>query len=101
MTDVHILFDTENKNYYPDPATNLVFLRAVSNHLNQLLMVRGHLFLNEVYDALDLPRTRQGAEQGWWWEEGSKQVNFFVGTQGLHTIDIRLDLDGVIYDRLP
>lgn len=33
--------------------------------MNDKLRWQGHLFLNEVYDALGMPKTRLGAVMGW------------------------------------
>ena len=40
-------------------------LIPIEARLNELLIARGHVFLNEVYDALNIPRTLYGAHHGW------------------------------------
>ena len=42
-----------------------MFLRAQQNYWNQMLVARGHVFLNEVYDALGIERTQAGSIVGW------------------------------------
>lgn len=58
-------FDEVNRLWTKNPDTNSHFLRGVQSHMNQLLNVRGHLFLNEVYDALHMPRCPEGQQMGW------------------------------------
>lgn len=58
-------FDASSKCWQKDPEYNLMFLRDCQNHLNDRLRVTGHLFLNEVYDMLDIPRTKAGQVCGW------------------------------------
>jgi hypothetical protein len=44
---------------------NYFFLIATQRHFNDILTARGHVFLNEVYDALGLERTEAGSIVGW------------------------------------
>lgn len=69
-----VLFDNESPLWQPDAELNLMFLHATINHLVELKRMRGHLFLNEVFDALSLPRTFAGATAGWWDTEVSINV---------------------------
>ena len=48
-----------------DPQYNLMYVTAQEKYFNQLLQTRGHVFLNEVYDALGLDRSRPGTVVGW------------------------------------
>lgn len=50
---------TENQDY------NMLYLKSQQTYANNLLRARGHLFLNEVYDMLGLPRTKDGCVVGW------------------------------------
>lgn len=59
------VFDSTNPNWCSIPHMNYFFLKAQQNFMNNLLQTRGHVFLNEVYDALGLPRTPIGALMGW------------------------------------
>lgn len=58
-------FKKEQDNEY-----NKMFLRSTQNALNDRLISVGHVFLNEVYDALGMPHTRAGAVVGWVYESG-------------------------------
>lgn len=59
---------------------NLNFLIAQQKWANQRLTARGYLFLNEVYEALDIPTTRAGQIVGWIYDpdDESGRFNNFV-----------------------
>ena len=44
---------------------DLMYLRMRESELNSLLELNGHVFLNEAYDMLDMPRTEAGSIMGW------------------------------------
>lgn len=64
-SDYARFFDELNPNYEKDAEFNLMFLRAQQQYANDLLISRGHLFLNEVYDMIGVPRTKAGQVVGW------------------------------------
>lgn len=70
-------FDAASSHWEKSPEYNLHFLRTQQAYANQLLQTRGHLFLNEVYDMLDIPRTKEGAVEGWV-REGNGFVDFGI-----------------------
>lgn len=43
-----------------------------------MLISRGHLFLNEVYDMLDLPRTKAGQVVGWVYDKNNTKGDNYV-----------------------
>lgn len=103
-------FDKLNDNWVKTPEYNLAFLRMNQNYANDTLHARGHLLLNDVYDMLGIPRTKEGAIVGWAIsEEGDNFVDFglydpanekareFVNG---HEEAILLDfnVDGVVFD---
>lgn len=47
------------------PEYNLARLSSAQEHANMRLRAKGHLFLNDVFDALGLPRTPAGSQVGW------------------------------------
>lgn len=65
-----------------DPEYNLMFLRRQQDYANEVLKSRGHLFLNEVYDMLGIPRTKAGQVVGWIYNEenpnGDNYVDFGI-----------------------
>jgi hypothetical protein len=58
-------FDEGNPNWVNDPEYNLMFLKNMQSYMNDKLMIRGYLFLNDVYDALGMERSSQGQVVGW------------------------------------
>lgn len=88
---------------------NLQFLRAQQNFANDRLKSRGHLFLNEVYEMLGLPHSKEGAVVGWVVNNGDNYVDFDIPERGSEEerayfyheeLSILLDfnVDGIIYD---
>jgi hypothetical protein len=75
-------FDASSKAWEKDPEYNLMFLRGQQAYANDLLRARGHLYLNEVYDMLDIPRTKAGQVVGWIYDEknpiGDNYVDFGI-----------------------
>lgn len=65
QSDYACYFDERSRNYETNNDYNMMFLKAQEAFANDKLKVRGHLFLNEVYDDLDLPRTPAGQIVGW------------------------------------
>lgn len=72
-------FDEICMGWTKDPEYNLMYLIAQQRYANEMLEHRGHLFLNEVYDMLDIPRTKAGAMVGWIYNEHSgNKVDFGI-----------------------
>lgn len=65
-----MLFDENNKNWSPERMQNSYFIQCMQEWANHQLRARGHMFLNEVYDLLGLPRTRAGCIVGWLYGSG-------------------------------
>lgn len=59
------IFDDGCNGWEKDAEYNLLFLRKQQDYANDLLRCRGHVFLNEVYDMLGIPRCATGAQVGW------------------------------------
>lgn len=81
-SDYARFFDESCRPWEKDPEFNLTFLRAQEHYANDLLVSRGHLFLNEVYDMLDIPRTKAGQIVGWTYDAknpvGDNYVDFGI-----------------------
>lgn len=103
-------FDAASKEWQGIPEYDLMFLKSQQNYMNDLLHARGHVFLNEVYDALGLERSRAGAVVGWiLTKDGDNYVDFgiFDGDRPRtrafvnkteENILLDFNVDGVIYD---
>lgn len=92
-----------------DPSFNLTFLRQTEQYANAKLKSRGHLFLNEVYDALGMSHTKVGALCGWVvGTEGDDYVSFGISPEWLDDVLSRDDSNywlefncqGIIYDKI-
>lgn len=94
---------------------NLYFLKCQQNHANELLQAKGHLFLNEVYDMLGIPRTKAGQVVGWVYDKDNCTGDNFVdfGIYDLYnerarafvngherTILLDFNVDGNVWDLL-
>lgn len=64
-SDYARFFDESCSAWEKNAEYNLMFLRSTQQYANDLLICRGHLFLNEVYDMLGIPRTKAGQVVGW------------------------------------
>lgn len=102
-------FDESSSNWSKTPDYNLFFLRRQQQWANDRLRANGFLFLNEVYEALGLPRTQAGQIVGWkeGTEEGDGFVNFGLYQIGdesnrafingyEHTVLLDFNVDGII-----
>lgn len=103
-------FDEGSRNWSKQPEYNNLFLNSQQNYANDLLRARGHIFLNEVYDMLGIPRSKEGAVVGWVIsKEGDNFVDFGVYdgdnerkrrfvNRDERSILLDFNVDGVIYD---
>ena len=105
-------FDPLSSSWSKDPEYNLIFLRCQQSYANDLLRSRGHVFLNEVYDMLGIPRSKAGSVVGWilvgdWkenfidfgiWDENEIVRDFVNGREASILLDF--NVDGVIYDKI-
>lgn len=66
-------FGRGNPNFSEIDMQNKFFLRAILNHMNDLLRVQGHVTVNDVYQAIGLPTTDEGRTAGW---TGDTYVSF-------------------------
>lgn len=78
VSDYARFFDECSSYWTKDPEYNLMFLKSQQNYANDVLKVKGHLFLNEVYDMLGLQRTKAGQVVGWIYDEKNPEGDNFV-----------------------
>lgn len=99
-------FDERNTNWVNNWETNAMFLEHQQNYMNHILQARGHLFLNDVYDALDLERSTPGSVVGWVINgDGDGYVDFGLydasnmdGNKIKRTVLLDFNVDGVVFD---
>lgn len=112
-------FDESSRCWQKNPEYNLTLLKRVEHDANQRLRSEGVLFLNDVYDMLDIPRTKAGQKVGWRYFKnpedniygdnyvslGIHNVNragnrdFVNGYQPVVLLDF--NVDGAVIDALP
>lgn len=73
-------FDHRSLDYDHNIDYNMMFLSAQQAYINNKLVSRGHVFLNEVMDDLGLPRSKAGQIVGWVYdsEDGDSYVDLRV-----------------------
>lgn len=107
-------FDQNSLSWNREPEYNLIFLQCQQNYANDLLHSRGHVFLNEVYDMLGIPRSKAGSVVGWLLTpegqtdnhisfgvfdgETQKARDFVNGFEGAILLDF--NVDGLIWDKI-
>jgi hypothetical protein len=102
-------FDEYSDNWKRDAELNRMFIQCQQNYLNNRLLAYGHVFLNEAYDALGVPRSSAGAVVGWLKDgDGDGYIDFGIfeafnsrfvnGTE--QSILLDFNVDGVIYDKI-
>ena len=108
QSDYAVYFDSKSRNYETNPDYNRMFLKAQQAFANDKLQTRGHLFLNEVLDDLDLPRTPAGQIVGWTKDGPDGYVNFRIAEvereteDGRHEPALLLDfnVEGNIWEKM-
>jgi len=102
-------FDEASIMWQKNSEMNRIYVQCQQNYLNHLLHSRGHVFLNEAYDALGLERSSAGQVVGWVLDEnGDNYIDFGIfeaansrflnGTE--RSILLDFNVDGVIYDKI-
>jgi hypothetical protein len=107
-------YGPQNKNYTYVPESNIFFLKSAQNHCNDRLTAEGFLLLNDVYEYLGFPRTKEGSVVGWVKDtsktngdgyvdfrifderSGDQLHDFYVGRENSLLLDF--NVDGVIYE---
>lgn len=109
-----IFDEVTSTNWEPNWQFNQMFLRTQQNYMNDLLRSRGHVMLNEVYDALGMERSKEGFVVGWVLDGGASDnfIDFGIFDhsnlhEGLRFINgddrsvwLDFNVDGVVYDKI-
>lgn len=93
----NVLFLHMHQNYFND------LLRSRQIIVNGQVIRRGHLFLNEVFEKIGLPKTKEGQFVGWVYDEnnpvGDNFVDFGINPRGSHpNVILDFNVDGYILD---
>lgn len=78
ISDYAVIYDDGCTGWSKDPELNKFFLKSQERYANDRLKAKGHLFLNEVYDMLGVPRTKAGQIVGWVYDEKHPNGDNFV-----------------------
>ena len=83
ISEYAIFFDeATSTEHHKDAEYNLMFLRRQQDYANEVLKAKGHLFLNDVYEMLGIPKTKAGQVVGWIYDEknpnGDNYVDFGI-----------------------
>jgi hypothetical protein len=112
-----VVFDERSRKFSKAPGQNASTIQMIQSFADHKLKAQGHLFLNEVLDSLDLPRTKEGAVVGWVYDmkdpnhKGDNYVDFgvFTGDEDLvedfidgkyYYVTLDFNVDGIIYDKI-
>jgi len=75
-------FDETSPSWTKDAEYNLMFLLQVQNYATEKLKAQGYLFLNDVYEMLDIPKSKAGQIVGWVYDKdnpiGDNYVDFGI-----------------------
>lgn len=105
-------FDEQNRNWESTPEYNFLFLKCQQQFATDRLIARGHIFLNEVYDALGMERTKEGSVVGWVLNNGDNYVDFGIFEENAtdrvvdfmtgreNCILLDFNVDGIIYEKI-
>ena len=75
--DICKIYDSSCLGWEKDADLRNLFLINTQRYLNDKLQAQGHLFLNEVYDALGMQRTIIGTQMGWIYDpEDASRANY-------------------------
>jgi hypothetical protein len=59
------IFDSSNPEFNRDKSMNRFRLETAQQYMNDMLLAKGYFLLNDAYDALNMPRSPEGAIVGW------------------------------------
>ena len=98
-------FDENSPMWTKEHEWNRIYLRTQQDYMNVMLRLKGHLFLNEVYDALGVPRTTLGQMVGWIYNDRKCVDLNIINEQNLNRIEENVfylypNVDGYILDKI-
>lgn len=102
-------FNGSCEGWCGNAVANKMFLLDAQQYFDSLLQVRGHLFLNEVYDRLGIPRTTIGQLVGWVYSDENSHVDFGLNLNNenkmfmrgeIATAFLTFNVDGIIVNKI-
>lgn len=100
QNEFEIVFDRTNANWSEQPSFNTQFLQATISHMDKVLEIRGHVFLNEIYDLFRIPRIPEGQVQGWIRRDAQTRMDIRIKEIGDNTFKVVFRTQGVVYQMI-
>ncbi len=113
-SDYARFFDETSDQYHKDAEYNLMYIRRQQDWANEKLKSQGYLFLNDVYEALGIQKTKAGHVVGWIYDPKDEKRDNYVDF-GIYSysedkrrfvngyekaILLDFNVDGIIYDQI-
>lgn len=105
--DIVGIFDDGCPGWSRDQRAVDMFLKYQEQYANDICRARGHLFLNEVYDMLGMPRRKIGQLVGWIYDAGKRvdfglksKVNDRFNRGEVSTAILEFNVDGEILSKI-
>ena len=70
-SDYARIFCEGTPGWTKDPEHNMFYLKGQEKYCNDLLKIKGFMFLNDVYEILGFPKTKAGQIVGWRYDENN------------------------------
>ena len=78
LSDYVKFFDEQCPGWKKNAEFNLLFLKQQQEYANEKFKAQGHLFLNEAFDLVGLPRTVIGNIVGWIYDPSRTDIDNYV-----------------------
>jgi len=102
MSKYDRVFDSTSREWKKNAELNKLYLKCQLRYFNDLLHARGHVFLNEVYDALGFERTAPGALMGWSSPNiGAVSFGDLEKQRVMNDFVLNFNIQGTVFDTLP
>lgn len=98
------VFDKRSCMWYSDREYNEMTVKNCLDDSFEILKRNGYLFLNDVYQILGLPLTREGQTSGWVYDEmHKKDILWTIWHENNEGVDVRITFEPLenILDVLP
>ena len=98
------VFDSKALEWVKEREYNLAYLTVQERSFNDLLEIRGYVFLNEVLKALGLTMIAEGQTYGWRYDPDDNTiencVDFGIYETEPNIFELHFETDGEIYKQI-
>lgn len=90
-------YDAGCSGWSRDAGANNIYLRNVQAYFNDRLRIRKYVFLNEVYEYLNLPPIQEGQYLGWYYDPDDENLHNCIdfGIYDIHDVEKRNFVNGL------